>query len=514
MGELRTHGFLGRACTALLAAWLIFVPTGAFSASDSWRSIAPGIDYQLFGLPGPVKAHVARLDRSEPSATIDTAIAQGRLKKGLETVSGMAARYDDTLSAWPDGWGGTNHVMVAINGSGFDYETAVPLSGLIQSGWYAKRFTDLTGPSGFIWTTDRHAFIGQCIIQDPAKQYLTFGGGSQRLEIAGINTDRRNNGLVIFTPQFGTATGADNRAYEVQVQLLRPGFIIPAPSGVEGTIIGLQPEGGATRIPFNGIVISASGEAGRRLKQYAQMGQTVTLTMEVKDLGIECKGGPGNDWTKAYAGLAGGFEFLADGKIRPSDDLGNNSRLPRTAICLNDEFVYFVVVDGRDDSVSRGMTTDELGEFCHERLKADWGINQDGGGSSTMWIDGKVVNTPSDGHERGVANALMMLTVEPARRSLAFVPGRLALIDRKTDLRLGPGTEYGVRAMLQPGTVGRISPDTSQLNGVMGDEIYWWQMTFGTTAGWVDEDSIKRVWKILPPVSLDVWPPVTPEPAP
>jgi hypothetical protein len=514
MGRQRVRRLAGRMGTAVLAAWLLLMPAGASSASDGWQSIAPGLDYRLYALPGPVKAHVARMDRSEPTVTIDTAIALGRLNKGLETVSGMAARYDGTLSAWPDGWGGTNHVMVAINGSGFDYKSAVPLSGLIQSGWYAKRFTDLTGTSGFIWTTDRHAFIGQCITQDPTKQYLTFGTGSQRIEIDGINTRRPNNGLVIFTPQSGTSTGSDSRAYEVQVELSRPGFIIPAPSGVQGTVIGLQPEGGATRIPFNGIVISARGEAARRLKQYAQMGQAVTLTMEVKDLGIDCKGGSGNDWTKAYAGLAGGFEFLADGKIRSSDDLGNNSRLPRTAVCLNDKYVYFVVIDGRDDSLSRGMTTDELGEFCHDRLQATWGINQDGGGSSTMWIDGKVVNTPSDGHERGVANALMMVTVQPAQRSFDFVPGRLALIARRTDLRLGPGTEYGVRAVLQPGAVGRINPDPNQLNGVMGDEIYWWHMAFGTTSGWVDEGSLQRIWQAVPTVSLDVWPPATPEAGP
>ena len=36
-------------------------------------------------------------------------------------------------------------------------------------------------------------------------------------------------------------------------------------------------------------------------------------------------------------------------------------------------------------------------------------LNLDGGGSSTMVVRGKVVNRPSDGKERAIANAVMIL---------------------------------------------------------------------------------------------------------
>jgi len=36
-------------------------------------------------------------------------------------------------------------------------------------------------------------------------------------------------------------------------------------------------------------------------------------------------------------------------------------------------------------------------------------MNLDGGGSSTLWLGGKIMNSPSDGRERSVANALILL---------------------------------------------------------------------------------------------------------
>ena len=54
------------------------------------------------------------------------------------------------------------------------------------------------------------------------------------------------------------------------------------------------------------------------------------------------------------------------------------------------------------------MTYLELG-----KLAIDFGcteaINLDGGGSSTLWADGQVLNTPSDGIQRRVANALVLV---------------------------------------------------------------------------------------------------------
>jgi hypothetical protein len=64
----------------------------------------------------------------------------------------------------------------------------------------------------------------------------------------------------------------------------------------------------------------------------------------------------------------------------------------RTAVAYNDQYIFFIVVDGRDDDHSKGMTIRQLAEFSKNTLGASYGIAQDGGGSSTMVVSGQVVN--------------------------------------------------------------------------------------------------------------------------
>jgi exopolysaccharide biosynthesis protein len=44
-----------------------------------------------------------------------------------------------------------------------------------------------------------------------------------------------------------------------------------------------------------------------------------------------------------------------------------------------------------------------------QKLGAVDAMNLDGGGSTSMALNGRVVNRPSDGRERGVANALLVM---------------------------------------------------------------------------------------------------------
>ena len=83
-------------------------------------------------------------------------------------------------------------------------------------------------------------------------------------------------------------------------------------------------------------------------------------------------------------------------------------RHPRTAVGqLADGRLIFVVVDGRQPGYSIGMTTYEMA-LTLTRLGAVRGMQLDGGGSSTLAFDGKVLNSPSDGRERPVPTALML----------------------------------------------------------------------------------------------------------
>ncbi|MBR1691659.1 MAG: phosphodiester glycosidase family protein, partial [Lachnospiraceae bacterium] len=71
---------------------------------------------------------------------------------------------------------------------------------------------------------------------------------------------------------------------------------------------------------------------------------------------------------------------------------------PRTAIGIYKDHgdgihIMFVVSDGRTDA-SEGLSLYELAAFM-QTLGADTAYNLDGGGSSTMYYDGKVINNPT-----------------------------------------------------------------------------------------------------------------------
>lgn len=80
---------------------------------------------------------------------------------------------------------------------------------------------------------------------------------------------------------------------------------------------------------------------------------------------------------------------------------------PRTGIGYTEEDkVYIMVVDGRSENYSNGMTFEEMGQVMYA-LGVKEAINIDGGGSSTFVTNTEtiqVLNKPSDGTPREVAN--------------------------------------------------------------------------------------------------------------
>lgn len=80
-------------------------------------------------------------------------------------------------------------------------------------------------------------------------------------------------------------------------------------------------------------------------------------------------------------------------------------RHPRSAVGVSQDGKTFIMlaVDGRKTD-SKGMTTEQLGKLMAS-LGAYRAINLDGGGSTALFVKGSgVVNRPSDGSERVVAN--------------------------------------------------------------------------------------------------------------
>ena len=120
--------------------------------------------------------------------------------------------------------------------------------------------------------------------------------------------------------------------------------------------------------------------------------------------------------------LSFGPALIEDGKVNTDLDnvkidtnFGNRSiqgANPRTGIGLIAPNHYvFVVVDGRKEGYSRGMTLTEFARVFQD-LGCTEAYNLDGGGSSTMYFMGRVVNNPQGkGRERGVSDILYVKEV-------------------------------------------------------------------------------------------------------
>jgi len=83
---------------------------------------------------------------------------------------------------------------------------------------------------------------------------------------------------------------------------------------------------------------------------------------------------------------------------------------PRTGVGVTaNGKLLLVVVDGRKMKYSIGQSLPQFANLFLQ-LGAIRAVNMDGGGSSLMWVKGEgIVNRPSDGHERAVSSAFLVL---------------------------------------------------------------------------------------------------------
>jgi hypothetical protein len=512
----------------------------AQGATNGWTVIGPGIEYQAFHLADPNNVFVTRMDRSNPNVTIDSSIAGGRLAGTNETVRGMASRYDQAINYWNQDWGGRNHVVVAINGYYFDTTTFQPWRGQVQSGWYAKRFDDYENGSGFAWGLNRNAFVGGCVAHIPANQFITLLKTGDTQKFAGINVPRGDNELVIYTPQYDDSTHADNSGLEVVVEMSRPSLILPEPAMAVGTIQTIRKNKGNTTIPFDSVVLSASGDIAVKLLSFdLQVGDQIGISQEITHYQDDCKTKNSASWTKIYASIGGDYHFLRNGVIDSYPDKpAANTRAPRTGIAFNDAYIFFIVVDGRNPGVSVGMKISELARFARDTLGAVEGVTLDSGGSSTMVVNGAVVNNttcnftdcsknspainpgaasgpihlvspensqleavwdPQESlYEPWIANGMMMVSVEPRIQSHAFQSGSQVTTRNQTAVRLGPGTNYATLATVPAQTKGTLVQDMNHLDGILAKGAYWWKVDFGGTTGWVNGQALTSDSILLP----------------
>ena len=122
---------------------------------------------------------------------------------------------------------------------------------------------------------------------------------------------------------------------------------------------------------------------------------------------------------KVLHGLGGGPNLISQGAVNITYDaevmfgsgVGSDNPDPRTAIGFTAaKHVIMFVVDGRQ-AASTGLSLPEVAQTLLA-LGCVEAINLDGGGSSTFVVNNKVVNSPSDGQERRVANVFAVVPAD------------------------------------------------------------------------------------------------------
>ncbi|HPU61304.1 MAG: phosphodiester glycosidase family protein [Bacillota bacterium] len=155
------------------------------------------------------------------------------------------------------------------------------------------------------------------------------------------------------------------------------------------------------------------------------MGITRDRRILIDNVSVDTSGNLTPDWLAEgviYA-VGGGPRLVKDGEIHVTSleeqfkpDVASG-RAPRTAVGVTDDGkLLLIAVTGRKAYHSVGVTLDELAHIALE-LGAKDAMNLDGGGSSTMVVRNFVMNTPSDGRERKVADAILVFAGTPETTS-------------------------------------------------------------------------------------------------
>lgn len=310
----------------------------------------------------------------------------------------------------------------------------------------------------------------------------------------GKDDQPQTNRITLYTHHYGATTPATAGVTEIVVKTAnaQPLRILPWSNFTTGTAVEIRKSSsGGTVIPFDSIVIVASGSLIDDVEgKIPSVGAEVRFSCETNDTG-------GTDWTNMYAAIGPMWGVILRDGVKPSTTSPSYTTdvHPRTAVAYSSQYIYFIVVDGRS-SRSTGITLSALADWCISEFSATDAVNNDGGGSSTMWVDGQIRNVPSDpgNTPRAVANGLMMIELQPRETSSAFTigePVRTVTPGTTLNLRTGPGTNFHAIQALADGSV--VTVLNHSLKGIRAQDIgggpgYWWSVRTATgVEGWLSE---------------------------
>ncbi len=364
-------------------ATAVFGQAGDYPVVRRTPGLAPGVAHKVWrDASGPFTAHIASIDLAATSSP-DTVLASERLAS-LESTSSMARRTGAALAVNGDYFLSNGRPVHAFAADGR----------LVQTPQLRGRAIglDSAGTKVAMGFPDTGASVG-----------LATATGTATMAIPRWNSGRADaEALSAYTFTGGSLeTPPDGDCY---AGLAFTGQrTVHADGGVDApvTVTGQRCDGAAPYVAEGTVMLDGSrfNPSGNYLTDVARPGATGQLTTRL--------GFPG-----AVDVLGGNPVLLSGGAIQSQDLSGDGAffdRQPRTAIGITATgTMLLVVVDGRQSGYSVGMTLGELAELMNS-LGARSAINLDGGGSSTMWLNGQRANRPSDGYERGVGSALVVL---------------------------------------------------------------------------------------------------------
>lgn len=239
-------------------------------------------------------------------------------------------------------------------------------------------------------------------------------------EINGINRERKKGEIVLYSHLFGKTTLTDPKGTEIIF------------TDCKRTIcrkLTLFENAGNSPIPLNGYVLSIDSERNEQQNDLIS-GMKSASEETNKKWWVEIQPAANRDlsWiferrgSKGADAVSGVPQLIKNGKIDITWEQEKASksfvetRHPRTAVAkLKDGKFLMLTVDGRS-AESAGIDLYDLAKLLLEFGATD-AMNLDGGGSTTMFLDGKVVNKPSDPTgERKVGDAILVTLRKPKRK--------------------------------------------------------------------------------------------------
>jgi exopolysaccharide biosynthesis protein len=381
--------------------WLIIFCVAVHA--QEFRTIQEGIEYAEIKRgteKEPVKINLLRLDLSKVRLDVvhakDAAI-------GLETTSSMATRRGATA---------------AINAGFFRLDKSI----------FAGDAAGVLQIDGKLLSESNNSRIALAISNGKNKTEIIFGhlktgswigfSKDSMIPLSGINRERRSSEMILYKPGFYPNTLTDSEGTEVVFKIkCKPPQRTVSAEFCTAKIIEVREQSGGAQIFADNYVVSIGKDAPQDVKSF----QSYVKKYPDSDLFrfgnefITSEAAKKNAFEKAEDIVGGVPQLVKNGVIEITWEQEKSSkafvetRHPRTAVArLKDGKFLMATVDGRQPNVSVGMNLNELAEMLLE-LGAIDAMNLDGGGSTTMFLGGKVVNQPSDKEgERKVSDAILV----------------------------------------------------------------------------------------------------------